>query len=81
MPQALDPRGKTRCIMVQTAGSPYLRISLTLSALLDSAAIVLLIFGEVKRMVFDAAMRGGSDYPIESLLQHVSTPLTVMWAP
>lgn len=81
LPQALDPQGKPQCIMVQTAGSPHLRISLTLSALLDSAGIVLLIFGEAKRSVFNAAMRGGSDYPIESLLHHVSTPLIVMWAP
>ncbi len=81
LPEALDPRGKAQCIMVQTSGSPHLRISLTLSALLDSACLVLLIFGEKKRAVFDAAIDGGSDYPIESLLQHVRTPLTVIWAP
>ena len=79
--KALDPKNKTRCIMVQTDGSPHLRISLTLSALLNSAAIILLIFGEAKRLVFDTAMSGGSDYPIESLLRHVSNPLTVVWAP
>jgi 6-phosphogluconolactonase len=81
LPEALDPRGKAKCIMVQTAGSPHLRISLTLSALLDSACTVLLIFGEKKRAVFDAAIDGGSDYPIESLLKNISTPLTVIWAP
>lgn len=79
--RALDPDNKSRCIMVQTAGSPHLRISLTLSALLNSAGIVLLIFGEAKRDVFDAAMYGGSAYPIESLLRHINTPLTVVWAP
>ena len=79
--KALDPENTSRCIMVQTSGSPHLRISLTLSALLNSVAIVLLIFGEAKRVVFDAAMNGGSEYPIESLLRHVSTPLTVVWAP
>ena len=80
LPKALDPQGKVQCIMVQTAGSPHLRISLTLSALLDSACIVLLIFGEAKRAVLDSAMNAGSGYPIESLLQHVSTPLMVIWA-
>jgi 6-phosphogluconolactonase len=80
LPKALDPRGKAQCIMVQTAGSPHLRISLTLSALLDSTCIVLLIFGEAKRALLDSAMSGGSDYPIESLLQHASAPLTVIWA-
>jgi 6-phosphogluconolactonase len=81
LPDALDPHGKARCIMVQTAGSPYLRISLTLSALHDAEGFVLLIFGEAKRTVFNAAMGGGSDYPIESMLHYVNTPLTVMWAP
>ena len=79
--EALNPENKTRCIMVQTAGSSHLRISLTLSALLNSVSIVLLIFGDAKRDVFDVAMKGGSHYPIESLLQHASTPLTVFWAP
>lgn len=79
--QALDPVSQTACIMVQTARSPHLRISLTLSALLDSAHIVLLIFGKSKREVFNAAMAGGSEYPVEALLQHANTPLTVIWAP
>jgi 6-phosphogluconolactonase len=78
---ALDPLGKAHCITVQTAGSPHLRISLTLSALLDSAHIVLLIFGETKREVFEAANTGGSAYPVEALLHHARNPLTVVWAP
>lgn len=81
LPEALDPRGKAQCIVVQTAGSPHLRISLTLSALLDSECIVLLIFGEAKRAVLDSAVSGDSDYPVESLLQHISVPLKVIWAP
>lgn len=78
---ALDPLGKESCVMVQTAGSPHLRISLTLSALLNTRVMVLLIFGEAKRAVFDTASLGGSDYPIESLLRHVQSPLSVVWAP
>jgi len=81
LPEALDPDGKTQCIMVQTDGSPHRRISLTLSALLDSLAIVLLIFGETKRAVFESANTGGSDYPVESLLRYTRCPLTVMWSP
>ena len=79
--KALDPQGSVQCITVQTKGSPHLRISLTLSALLNSAHLVLLIFGEAKRVVFEAAMAGGSPYPIESLFQNVRSPLTVIWAP
>ena len=79
--KALDPQGREQCITVQTAGSPHLRISLTLSALLNSAHIVLLIFGEAKRAVFETANTGGSGYPVEALLQKSPGPLTVIWAP
>jgi 6-phosphogluconolactonase len=79
--KALDPEGGAQCIVVKTAGSPHQRISLTLSALLDSVHIVLLIFGEAKRSIFEAANAGGTTYPIESLLHHARTPLTVIWAP
>jgi len=78
---ALDPDSGTACTLVQTAGSPYLRISLTLSALLNSVQIVLLIFGDAKRLVFETAKTGGSGYPIEALLSQTRTPLTVIWAP
>ena len=40
---------------VHTAASPHPRISLTLAALSRSDEIVLLIFGEAKREVFEAA--------------------------
>lgn len=79
--QALDPLSNTLCTLVETAGSPYRRISLTLAALLESAHIALLIFGAAKRAVFEAAMRGGSAFPIEALLRETRVPLTVIWAP
>jgi 6-phosphogluconolactonase len=79
--KALEPEGRAQCISVQTTGSPHLRISLTLSALLDSVHTVLLIFGHTKRRVFETASAGGSSYPIEALLHHVRNPLTVIWAP
>lgn len=79
--QALDPRSGTACTLVKTAGSPYLRISLTLPALLRSVHIVLLIFGDAKRKVLETAMRRGSAFPIETLLRETRVPLTVIWAP
>jgi len=78
---ALDPVGKAQCLSVQTASSPHLRISLTLSALINSSHIVLLMFGEAKRVVFESANNGDSGYPVEALLQQSSCPLTVIWAP
>lgn len=79
--KALDPQGEMACTMVQTTGSPHLRISLTLSALLHCMHTVLLIFGEAKRNVFDTARTGGTSYPIEALLHETLKPLTVIWAP
>jgi 6-phosphogluconolactonase len=79
--QALEPRAETTCLLVKTAGSPYLRISLTLAALLRSVHIVLLIFGEAKRKVFETALDGGSAFPVEALLRETRVPLTVVWAP
>lgn len=81
LPEALDPGNSAACVMVRTAGSPHLRISLTLSALLQSTHTVLLIFGEAKRTVYEAARTGGSAYPIEALLRESRKPLTVIWAP
>lgn len=81
LPEALDPVGTAECILVQTAGSPHLRISLTLPALLGSSALVLLIFGEAKRRVFESASRGNGEYPVASLLRHASCPFSVIWAP
>ena len=78
---ALDPAAKNACTLVRTAGSPHLRISLTLSALLNTRHTVLLIFGEAKRAVYEAALAGGSAYPAEALLRHARAPLTVIWAP
>jgi 6-phosphogluconolactonase len=80
LPAALEPETQEPCMVVQTASSPHLRISLTLSALLNSGHIVLLIFGAAKREVFETAKRGGSAYPVEALLHHSSAPLTVIWA-
>ena len=79
--EALDPNNPAACMLVKTAGSPHLRISLTLSALLNSVHTVLLIFGEAKRVVFESAKTGGSSYPIEVLLRQTRQPLTVIWAP
>ena len=78
---ALDPGANEACALVRTAGSPHLRISLTLSALLNTRHTVLLIFGEAKRAVYAAALAGGSAYPAEALLRHARAPLTVIWAP
>jgi 6-phosphogluconolactonase len=80
LPQALDPENEQSCLVVQTASSPHLRLSLTLSALLDSLLTILLIFGEEKRRVMEAAAAGDTRYPVASLIRQQKRPLTVVWA-
>jgi 6-phosphogluconolactonase len=77
--EALDPASGKRCVLVKTAASPLLRISLTLSALLYSAEVALLFFGEEKRAVFEQA-RDGGDFPVRALLAQSAVPVTVFWA-
>jgi 6-phosphogluconolactonase len=79
--QALDPDDDRSCLAVTTAGSPYARISLSLSALLDSNGVLLLMYGTAKRRVFEAAAAGDSRYPVASLLRQQHRPMTVFWAP
>jgi hypothetical protein len=49
--------------------------------LLQAEHTVLLIFGDAKRGVVDAATGGDTAYPVERLIRYVSKPLTVIWAP
>ena len=57
------------------------RVTLTLSALSRSDEIVLLIFGERKRAVLEAAMLPDSDLPVHRLLLQKRAPVNVFWAP
>lgn len=79
--KALDPDSEEPCLVVKTSGSPHLRISLSLAALLDAEVTILLMFGAAKRRVFEAAAAGNTTYPIESLIWRSAGPLTVLWAP
>ena len=78
---ALDPDNLRLCLPIKTAASPHARVSLTLSALSRSDEIVLLIFGERKRAVLEAAMSPSSDLPVHRLLLQKRAPVNVFWAP
>jgi 6-phosphogluconolactonase len=78
--RALDPAAGERCTLVRTAGSPLLRISLTLSALMQTSLIALLFFGADKRAVFEQALAGAGAYPVQSLLTQSAVPVTVFWS-
>jgi 6-phosphogluconolactonase len=59
---------------------PVARISLTLSALMQSRAIFLLIAGEAKRQVI-ARAQAGEDLPVARLLNQTQVPVRILCAP
>lgn len=79
--QALDLQSPHSFVPVETASSPYPRLSMTLAALLRSDEILLLISGAEKRAVLDRAAEPGSDLPISHLLRQLRVPVDVFWAP
>jgi 6-phosphogluconolactonase len=66
---------------VQTSASPHPRVSLTLAALSRSDEIVLLIFGDAKRDVYEAARTSTNGTPVSHLLRQKRAPVHVYWAP
>ena len=74
--------GNTRFYLpVRTAASPHARITMTLSALLDSDEVLLFIFGEEKLAVFENAHTVDKTYPVTALLEQEKTPVSLYWAP
>ena len=82
MALAMDPDGPlVTAESPQGFGSPPLaRITLTLSALLQSRAIFLLIAGEAKRQVI-AQAQAGADLPVRAILRQDRVPVRTFWAP
>jgi len=73
--------GAERCAAIRRDDGELARMSLTKSALLDSRQIILLIFGDEKMAVLNAAAKGTSDkLPVSHFLCQDKVPLTVYWA-
>ena len=69
-PRIDDPRGLRRVTPDPLPPeAPYDRLTLTLPALLDTEELILVMRGDDKRAVFDAALRGENDLPIARLLR------------
>lgn len=79
--QSLSVDDDELCIAVETEASPYSRLSLTLSALTQTDDIVLLMFGDEKRDVYQRAKSASSDLPIAQLLRQQRAPVNIYWAP
>jgi 6-phosphogluconolactonase len=83
LPRALNPAAVAGCVGMWAPAAPQARLSLNLSALLDSRRVVLLISGAGKWRTFLAAGAPGAveDMPVRAVLRQSRTPLQVMWAP
>ncbi len=60
--------------------APFDRVSLNMAALTNSDAIMLLLSGDEKRAVLDAAIAGENDLPVARLLSAATCPITIFWS-
>ena len=81
--EGLDETAPPGCIAMQAPTKPRARISLNLSALLDSKRIVLLITGESKWRTYLAALAPGAAelMPVRAVLRQRRVPVDVIWCP
>ena len=79
----LNASAAAGCVGMWSPVPPQPRLSLNLSALLDSRRIVLLITGESKSRTLAAACAPGpvQDMPVRAVLRQSRTPVDVMWSP
>jgi len=82
---ALDPEGPllVASFHVPTAAGSPDRMSLTLSALLDSRFLGVLITGAAKLATLERAESGddAAEMPVRALLHQDRTPVAVFWSP
>ena len=80
---ALDTATAPGCIGTVSPTAPHARLSLNLSALLDSQHLYLFINGAAKWQVYTAASQAGAvaEMPVRAVLRQRRTPVDVTWAP
>jgi 6-phosphogluconolactonase len=83
LPSALNLDNVAGCSGMWAPVTPHPRMSLNLTALLDSRRVVVLINGESKLTTYTAACAEGpiSDMPVRAVLRQWRTPVDVMWSP
>jgi 6-phosphogluconolactonase len=81
--RALEPNAPAACVAMRAPLEPRARLSLNLSALCDTREIDILIGGESKWAVYQAARQSGPpmDMPIRAVLQQQRAPRVVYWSP
>jgi 6-phosphogluconolactonase len=80
---ALNPGAVAGCVGMWSPLAPHPRLSLNLTALLDSRRVVVLIAGDSKWHTYTAACTSGpvQDMPVRAVLRQSRTPVDVMWSP
>jgi len=80
---ALNPTASAGCVGMWSPVAPHPRLSLNLSALLDSRRVLILLEGEGKWRTYAAASGSGpaEEMPIRAVLRQKRTPVEVLWAP
>ena len=63
--------------------APHARLSLNLTALLDSRRILIFLLGEAKLRTYAAACGPGpiEEMPVRAVLRQQRVPVDVVWAP
>jgi 6-phosphogluconolactonase len=80
---ALNPGAAAGCVGMWAPTPPQPRLSLNLSALLDSRRVVILIAGDAKWRTYLKACEDGpvDEMPVRAVLRQQRTPVEVFWAP
>ncbi len=81
LPSALN--AAAGCVGMWSPVAPHPRLSLNLTALLDSRRIAVLMTGESKWHTYAAACAAGpvEDMPVRAVLRQSRTPVDVLWSP
>ena len=80
---ALNTAAAAGCVGMQSPTAPQARLSLNLSALLDSRRIAILISGADKWQTYQTAKAAGpeEEMPIRTILRQRRVPVDVLWSP
>jgi 6-phosphogluconolactonase len=81
LPAALLADGDHLCAAIDPVAAPYPRMTLTVAALLDARAIVLLFTGAVKWRTYQTARLPGpiQDLPVRAILHQTRVPVAVYY--
>lgn len=76
-------RTQAPILALHPGAAPHPRLSLSLSALLQSRDIALLVSGEAKARLLAEALGGGpvADLPVRAVLRQTAVPVSIFWSP